>query len=216
MIPFGLDRQPDEYLCCCCWKSRMKESNLALGSLATRHVGLSVLRAMGLLLHLDLGLSAYLEPQAQRHEPVWTKTTNTSTNINVNILVQIQLQIQNKSSRYIWTRACQHISSPKLKDMSPQCWTKPPSAYFQASGLVNDQCSSQIWASFCKFNWWAFFIHTILYYWFHWWSKCEWYKNDVEWFSPRLKRPSQYPYRTIATITLKYIIVTIAANVLQC
>ena len=106
------------HLCCCCWKSRMKESNLALGSLATRHVGLSGLRAMGLLLHLDRGLSAYLEPQAQRHEPVWTKTTNNSTNINVNILVQMQIQIQNKRSGYILTRACQHISSPKLKDMS--------------------------------------------------------------------------------------------------
>ena len=119
---------------------------LGIGSLATRHVGLSGLRAMGLLLHLDLGLSAYLEPQAQRHEPVWTKTTNTSTNINVNILVQIQIriQIQNKSLRYIWTWACQHISSPKLKVMSPQCSTEPPSAYFQASGLFNDQCSSQI------------------------------------------------------------------------
>ena len=87
MIPFGPDigkgRQLDEYiyLCCCCWKSQMKESNLALGSLATRHVGLSGLRAMGLLLHLDRGLSAYLVPQAQRHETVWTKTTNTSTNI---------------------------------------------------------------------------------------------------------------------------------------
>ena len=75
----------------------MKESNLALGSLATRHVGLSGLPAMVLLLHLDRGLSAYLEPQAQRHEPVRTETSNTSTNINVNILVQIQIQKQNIS-----------------------------------------------------------------------------------------------------------------------